>query len=420
MNIRFLLTLPFLVMLLAIAFMPFIHQKWWHAHFRKVAFGLGALTIFYYAFRLHETSKLLSVTHEYLSFIILVGAFFIVTGGIHLRVWGESTPWRNTLFLLVGSLLASLIGTTGASMLLIRPWIYSNRYRITAFHIVFFIFLISNIGGALTPIGDPPLFLGYLRGIPFFWVSTHLFVPWLIALIFLGAVFYFIDKNNFQKAPLPIREAETLDQAWKFKGGVNALFLILIIAAIFLASPWREIGMVLVACLSYSMTPRTIFEENKFSFYPLEEVAWLFFGIFATMMPVLDLLEQEKHFLSSFISLQAVHFYYFTGFLSAFLDNTPTYLTFLQLHLSMKELSLEKSQDILFALSHYGSTIIAISLGAVFFGGATYIGNGPNFMIKSIAEEANIRMPNFFKYIFLYSIPILLPLLVVVGWLFAR
>ena len=413
-----LMMLPFVVLLLAIAFVPFVYQAWWEAHFRKVASFLGGVIIFYYLLVLHDGFRLTLIFHEYLSFIILIGSFFVVASGIYLRVQGESTPLGNTLFLLGGALLASLIGTTGASMLLIRPWIHSNRYRITAFHLVFFIFMISNIGGGLTPIGDPPLFLGYLRGVPFFWVMKHLYSPWLVAMALLSIIFYFLDRRNFLRAIILVREEKTAEKVWTFRGIGNLGFLVCIVMAVFFPSPWRESVMILLALSSYFLTPKKIFESNKFNFHPIEEVAWLFFGIFATMAPVLDYLNQQKEMIASCMRLQPIHFYYLTGLVSAMLDNAPTYLTFLQLHLSFNGGSINSMSDVAFSAAHHASPITAISLGAVFFGGMTYIGNGPNFMIKSIAEEAGIKMPHFFKYIFYYSFPILLPILLLIGWLY--
>lgn len=412
--------IPFALMLLAVAFMPFIHHHWWQCHFKKVSFFLAGVIILYYLFVRHDAPRLGILLSEYISFIVLIGSLFVVTGGIYLRVKGEATPLRNTIFLLVGSLLSIFIGTTGASMLFIRPWIHSNRYRITAFHIIFFIFMISNIGGCLSPIGDPPLFLGYLRGVPFFWLFQHLWAAWLVAMSLLAVIFYFLDRRNFLEAPRKIRELETRQEVWTVKGLFNLFFLALIIAAVFLPTPWREGVMLLAALSSYLSTSKDIFISNKFTFYPIEEVAWLFFGIFATMVPVLEYLEHRTAMASSYALLQPIHFYYLTGFLSTCLDNAPTYLAFLELHLGMHGMSIESVSDVTYVAVNDPKTLIAITLGAVFFGATTYIGNGPNFMVKSIAEEAEIRMPNFFNYILCYSLPILLPVLVLIGWLFCR
>ncbi len=409
---------PFVLMLLGIVLMPFIHRHWWEAHFRKVSFVLAGLTLCYYFFILRDIPRLSVFCEEYLSFIILIGSLFVVTGGIHLRVQGESTPLSNTLFLFLGSLIAVVIGTTGASMLLIRPWIHSNRYRVTAFHIIFFIFMVSNVGGCLSPIGDPPLFLGYLRGVPFFWLLEHLWSAWLLAMVLLCGIFYFLDRRNFFQAPKQIRDVETNDESWSVSGLFNLFFLLAIIIAVFMPTPWREIVMVLAGVSSYFLTPKTIFEANKFSFYPIEEVAWLFFGIFATMIPLLEALEKKAAVLATYAQLSPFQFYYFTGGISAFLDNAPTYLTFMQLHLGSRGLSIESVQDVASIATHEPRALIAISLGAVFFGGMTYIGNGPNFMVKSIAEESKIRMPNFLYYVLCYSLPILAPILILVGWLY--
>ena len=416
---HFLITLPFVLMLLSVAFMPFLLPHWWEAHFRNVAIFFAAIIIFYYLLFQHNAHRLSLALHDYLSFIILIGSLFVVTGGIHLRVRGQATPLANVLFLIIGAVLANFIGTTGASMLLIRPWITMNRYRITAFHIIFFIFIVSNVGGCLSPIGDPPLFLGYLRGVPFFWLIKNLWSAWLLAIALLSGFFYFFDKKNFLRAPRAIRELETDEERWKFSGLFNLGFLSLIIGAVFLSSPWREILMLLAAVLSYKLTPKIIFEMNKFSFYPIEEVAWLFFGIFATMIPVLDYVEgASAASLLSAWHLGPIHFYYLTGILSAFLDNAPTYITFFEMHLGLLGMSHASHHDIALAVAHDVKTMMAISLGAVFFGAMTYIGNGPNFMVKSIAEEAEIRMPSFFNYLLRYSLPILLPILALVAWLF--
>lgn len=418
MKIHFVLMVPFVLMLLGIAFMPFVHCHWWNLHFKKVSFALSSIVIFYYLCVLHDAPRLGVLFSDYCSFIILIGSLFIVTGGMYLRVQGEATPWRNTLFLLVGSIMAIFIGTTGASMLLIRPWIYSNRYRITAFHIIFFIFMISNIGGCLSPIGDPPLFLGYLLGVPFFWLFKNLWAAWLIAISLLAIIFYFLDRRNFLQAPYNIRALETSEEIWTFKGVFNLLFLAVIIGAVFLPTPWRESMMVLAALTSYLLTSKNIFEANKFTFHPIEEVAWLFFGIFATMVPVLDYLEKTTAVISSYPMLQPIHFYYLTGFFSTCLDNAPTYLASLEFNLGIHGMSIEKASDVAHLATSTPKSLVGIALGAVFFGATTYIGNGPNFMVKSIAEHAQIRMPNFLHYILYYSLPILAPILVLIGWLF--
>ena len=415
-----LLLLPFFLQLLAIAVMPFLAHRWWERHYPKVSLLLGGITVFYYLLIQRHGGRLLDPLHEYISFVILMASLFIVAGGIHIRVKGEATPWKNVIFLLVGSVLASVIGTTGASMLLIRPWVRMNRYRITGFHTAFFIFLIANVGGGLTPVGDPPLFLGFLKGVPFWWTLEHLWRPWLLVVGLLVGIFYFIDRENFLRAPRAIREEETAEERWSFEGLGNLLPLGAILVAVFSPSPLREIMMVSAAFLSWYLTPRITHEMNDFTFAPIKEVAWLFLGIFATMVPALDYLEHHAPQLAESFGLGALHFFYLTGVLSSFLDNAPTYLAFLSVELGLKGGSLANSEDVLRIATLDPMHLIAISMGAVFFGAMTYIGNGPNFMVKSIVEQFGARPPGFFSYIFYYALPILLPVLALAGWLFLR
>ena len=415
-----LLLLPFLLQLLAIAVMPFLAHHWWERHYPKVSVILGGSTALYYLLILGRGGRLLEPLHEYISFVVIMAALFIVAGGIHIRVSGEATPWKNVLFLLIGSVLASVIGTTGASMLLIRPWVRMNRYRITGFHTAFFIFLIANVGGGLTPIGDPPLFLGFLKGVPFWWTLEHLWRPWLLVVGLLVGIFYFIDRENFLRAPRAIREDETAEELWAFEGFGNLLPMAAIIAAVFLPSPWREIMMAAATFLSWYLTPRLTHEKNDFSFAPIKEVAWLFLGIFATMVPALDYLEYHAEQLAGSMGMGSVHFYYLTGILSSFLDNAPTYLAFLSVELGLQGGTLGNPQDILRIATQDPKHLIAISMGAVFFGAMTYIGNGPNFMVKSVVAEFGARPPSFFGYIIYYALPILLPVLALAGWLFLR
>jgi len=407
--------LPFVVMLLSIAFMPFIHLHWWEKNYPKVAVALGAIAVTYYLVFLGQPGRVAEVAHEYLSFIALIGSLFVVAGGVHISVRGEATPLRNTVFLGIGAVIANFIGTTGASMLMIRPWIRMNKYRITAFHVVFFIFIVSNVGGALTPIGDPPLFLGYLKGVPFFWTAEYLWMPWLVVVGLLLIVFFVTDTFNFRRAPEVVRELETAHEEFRIDGKRNFFFIAVILAAVFMPVPWREIVMLGAALASWYFTPKQVHEMNHFNLHPVKEVAWLFFGIFGTMIPALDYLQLHSNALGVETPLQ---FYAFTGILSAVLDNAPTYLTFLAAALGQKGLSLGDPADVAaFAYSHT-PILVAISLGAVFFGAATYIGNGPNFMVKAIAQHAKVETPSFFGYVLRFSIPVLLPILILVGWLF--
>lgn len=418
---------PFALLLLCIALMPLFAAHFWEHHYPKVAVGLGLVTAGYYAFVQKDWHPLHHAAHEYVSFMALVGSLFVISGGINIRVKGEATPMVNTVFLLIGAVLANVIGTTGASMLMIRPWIKMNRYRITGFHIVFFIFVISNVGGALTPIGDPPLFLGFLRGVPFWWVIQHCWQAWALTVGILLAVFYAFDARNFRRAPKDVREKETAHEHWMFRGGKNLIWLGVVLAAVFLPKDIQEttllgvfsipaLVMFAAATASYFLTKQEVHEANDFNFGPVKEVGYLFVGIFLTMIPALQILQSGEAVQIS----SPMQYYFSTGALSAFLDNAPTYLSFLAASMGHEHLSVDSPADVLtFAASH-ASHLIAISLGAVFFGAGSYIGNGPNFMVKAIADKSKIRAPSFIAYMYRFSIPILLPILIVVGWIMVK
>ncbi len=411
--------LPFAALLLSIAICPLVASHWWHRHYPKVAVGLGAITIFYYLVALQSGGRMVHIAHEYVSFIALIGSLYVVSGGIHLSVKGESTPLANAAFLFVGAVIANVLGTTGASMLLIRPWIRMNHYRITAFHIVFFIFIVSNAGGCLTPIGDPPLFLGYLKGVPFFWVLEHCWAAWLICVTLLIAIFLAFDFRNFAKPPADVTTSMTASTHWKFEGGHNLPFIAVILGAVLFNKSLPllvpELLMVTAAVGSYFTTSKELLRSNHFNFEPIREVAWLFVGIFATMAPALDYLERHASSLGLETPMQ---FYWATGGLSALLDNAPTYLTFLAAALGDQGLSINNPADVMKFIESDNHLLVAISLGAVFFGAGTYIGNGPNFMVKNIAAQVGVRTPGFFSYLFFYAVPILLPVCGIIAFVF--
>jgi Na+/H+ antiporter NhaD/arsenite permease-like protein len=410
--------LPFALLLLAIATMPFINGGWWEKNYKYVALLLGIIPAVYYIVALDNLERVLASLHEYVSFIALVGSLFVVAGGIHMTIRGRSTPGENLLFLGGGALLANILGTTGASMLLIRPYLRNNKYRLSGFHVVFFIFIVSNIGGALTPVGDPPLFLGYIKGIPFFWITEHALLPWLMTLALLMGVFYLFDYRSFHKMPEKLRQQVLHENdSTKFTGLHNIVFLGVIIGSVFIERPvfLRELLMAGAAVGSWFTTKREIHKQNHFTYHPIQEVAWLFLGIFLAMIPALDWLSVNARSLG--ISSPS-GFYWSTGALSGVLDNAPTYLNFLAAAMGLAGKSIENAGDVHAFLESGTQHVIAISIAAVFFGAMTYIGNGPNFMVKSLAERSGAHVPSFFGYITRYSLPILLPLFILVWLIF--
>ncbi|HVS51656.1 MAG TPA: sodium:proton antiporter [Opitutaceae bacterium] len=425
------LILPFALLLLLIATMPLTPPRVkhvWDHYYPHIAIGLGAVVGAYYLLKIAGGGGILAHTmHEYVSFIALIGSLFVIAGGIHIKVKGEATPLVNIVFLAIGAIVANVIGTTGASMVLIRPWIRMNKIRISAYHVVFFIFIVSNVGGALTPIGDPPLFLGYLRGVPFFWLIDHVVEEWLFTVGLVLAAFYFFDRRSFKHMPRKLQaEVAAEHETWRFEGGINVLFLLVVIGAVFLPDRFflRELVMLGAAAASYLLTAKVVHEENAFSFGPIREVAFLFAGIFATMMPALGYLEEHGPELGFHRPAQ---YYFASGALSSVLDNAPTYVNFLQLAQStataenpraFAQLDPANPAAVHVLLAERPLFVIAVSLGSVFFGAMTYIGNGPNFMVKSIAHDAGVHCPSFFGYIVKYSLPILLPILALSGWLF--
>ena len=408
--------LPFALLLGAMAFAPLRAPRWWLHRYAWVALGLGAVTLGYYLFVLRAAPRVLHTGYDYLSFIALIGSLFVVSGGIHISVRGEATPLANVIFLFLGAIIANILGTTGAAMLLIRPWIRMNRYRVTAHHIVFFIFIVANVGGCLTPVGDPPLFLGYLQGVPFWWVARHCWPMWATALGMMLAIFYVLDRRNFARAPRSVREQETAHETWRFDGLPNLFFLAVILGAVFVERPilLREALMIAAAAGSWFTTPKAVHAANDFNFHPVREVAILFAGIFATMMPALDWLNLNARSVLGDQASPGV-FFWGTGIVSSTLDNAPTYLGFLHALFGVTG-----AHDVSELLRQDATSLVAISVGAVFFGAATYIGNGPNFMVKAIADQQKIRVPTFPGFIGKFTLPFLLPTLLAVWLLFFR
>ncbi|OGL38279.1 MAG: sodium:proton antiporter [Candidatus Schekmanbacteria bacterium GWA2_38_11] len=412
--------LPFALLLLSIATIPLINKEWWDKNYPVPSFGFGAIAVVYYIFFLNNITRMFHTGLEYISFITLIGSLFVVAGGIHINIKGQSTPHANVIMLLVGAIVSNFLGTTGASMLLIRPYLKVNKYRLTGYHVVFFIFIVSNIGGLLTPIGDPPLFLGYLKGVPFFWVISKVWHIWALTVVLVLTVFYFVDYHYYKKVREKTREeVEEKGEKTHVLGLQNIFFLFVILAAVFINKPplLREVIMAASAIGSYLTTKKEIHERNHFNFIPIKEVAILFAGIFATMVPCLDWLQLNADKLGIRTPGQ---FYWSTGILSSILDNAPTYLNFLSASFGLHHLQLDSHVHMEIFLKEHWEYLQAISVGAVFFGANTYIGNGPNFMVKSISEQAGAHCPSFFGYIIKYSLPILAPIFTVVWFLFFR
>ena len=400
---------PFAGLLLSIALLPLRAPHFWENHKNKalVAFLWSLPIAIFFLFQApHELALSMK---DYASFLLLLTALFIISGGIVLKGDLKATPEVNTIFLLIGAVLANFIGTTGASMLLIRPLLQTNSERRRTLHIpIFFIFLVSNIGGSLTPLGDPPLFMGLIKGVPFFW-TLRLFPLWAFMVAGVLAIFYVLDRHHYHHEECRdlIRDRRRVVPL-HMTGTINFLWIAGVIAGMFLPFPRREGVFILMAVMSLLTTKRECRTDNKFNYNPILEVAILFAGIFVTMIPALLILNARGADLGI---TQPWHFFWATGSLSSFLDNTPTYLAFF----SMAQ-GLGLNGDIMGIPTIF---LKAISAGAVFMGANSYIGNGPNFMVKVIAEEYKLKMPSFFGYM-AYSCAVLIPLFIVVTLVFFR
>ena len=432
--------IPFAGILLSIALFPLFAEEFWHHHFGKIsaiwAFMLLIPMIITFGFNATLYEVLHAYLLEYFPFIILLFALFTVSGGVRIKGYLKGTPEVNTGLLLIGTILASWMGTTGAAMLLIRPMLRANAWREKKVHmVVFFIFLVANVGGSLTPLGDPPLFLGFLQGVDFFWTTTHLFWEMVFVAAILLVLYYFWDKALYKKETNtpPVDDGS---EPLGIEGGFNLLLLLGVVGAVLFSglvhlgefevyhvhvtyeNLVRDISLLLLAWASWHFTSKESRAANGFNWFPIQEVGKLFAGIFITIIAPIAMLKAANNgegalqfvnnavFDSSGDPINEM-FFWITGMLSAFLDNAPTYLVFFN--------AAGGNADIL--MNQMTQTLVAISSGAVFFGALTYIGNAPNFMVKSIAEQSGVNMPSFGGYM-LWSFGILVPIYVIVTWLF--
>ena len=439
-NMGIVWVIPFAGILLSIAIFPLVLPDFWHHNFGKVSLFWATLLIVPFLIKEGISVTLYELLHvgllEYVPFIILLLALFTISGGVRLTGALVGTPIVNLIIIAIGTLLASWMGTTGAAMLLIRPLINANKHRKNKVHIiVFFIFLVANIGGSLTPLGDPPLFLGFLKGVSFFWTTSAMLLPMIIMVVALLIIFYFFDSYYVKKENIKI---DTSGE--KVKLGIEGVFnlgLILgVIGAVLISGFWkphvsfevyhgvhlelqnitRDILLLGLAYASWTYTPQQIRIDNEYTWFPIVEVAKLFAGIFITIIPAIAILKAGTNgalaFIISSVSNDSgpinMMYFWYTGILSSFLDNAPTYLVFFN----------TAGGDPITLMGELKNTLLAISAGAVFMGANTYIGNAPNFMVKSISESSGIEMPSFFGYFFKWAIPILMPLFIIVSWLF--
>ncbi|MGD0278143.1 MAG: sodium:proton antiporter [Smithella sp.] len=433
--------LPFAGILLSIALIPLFAPHFWGHHFKKISafWALVFSAPFLYCFRevaVHEILHIIII--DYIPFILLLWALFTVSGGIHIKGTFKGSPAVNTVILLTGTVLASIIGTTGASMLLIRPILRSNAWRMHKVHtIVFFIFLVSNIGGALTPLGDPPLFLGFLHGVPFFW-TMHILPEMVFASVVLLAIYFILDSCYFKKE-IKTAQTDAEFEPLRIEGSHNFIFLAGIIGAVLFSGTvklgeiniWgihqtienllKDAVLVVMGILSLTLTRQKVRRSNDFSWAPILEVAYLFGGIFITIIPALAILKAGEDgalvWLIKSVNTPA-HYFWASGLLSSFLDNAPSYLTFFNSALSKFYQGMPETKAVALLIEEKISYLAAISAGSVFMGANSYIGNAPNFMVKSIAEEAGVKMPGFLGYMFKYSIPILVVLFIIITLIF--
>ena len=501
-ELNLLWVLPFVGILLSIGLFPLFAPNFWHHHFQKIAAGFAVLFAvpFLAAYGWDAVHEILHIyVVDYIPFVILLWSLFTISGGIVVHGDLRGTPATNLGLILAGTAVASWIGTTGASMLLIRPLLKANAKRVRKVHtVVFFIFLVSNVGGSLTPLGDPPLFLGFLHSVPFFWTLTNLWQPALFSVVVLAAVYFLLDsyhaKRESPEALAPAADPRPLS----LEGTYNFLLLGGVVAGVLLSGSWdakgdltvgplvvddgdivlmeeiphetrhaegkataadraavadegiegvgplradpdnpgetedhrvklslqnlaRDLILVAMGLISLYVTPRRLREENGFSWFPIVEVAWLFAGIFMTIIPALAILQAGERGAMGFLIANVqttTHYFWVTGLLSSFLDNAPTYLTFFNTALGQFGFEGPEKQQVTQLIAEQNGYLVSISLGAVFMGANSYIGNAPNFMVRSIAEEADVPMPDFFSYILKYSVVYLIPLFVVVNWLF--
>ncbi|MFM2186916.1 MAG: hypothetical protein RIR43_1488 [Pseudomonadota bacterium] len=434
--------IPFAGMLLSIAIMPLAIPGIWHHHFGKIALGwsLAFLLPFAAVFGFGAASG--AVVHallaEYIPFIALLTALFTAAGGIYVRGNLHGSPWTNVKIMGIGAVLASLMGTTGASMLLIRPLIRANDNRKHVAHVVvFFIFIVSNAGGSLTPLGDPPLFLGFLKGVEFFWTVKTIFPETLFLVGALLVIFWFLDNWFYRREGVMPVDPTPDDEKFGLDGVVNFLPLLAVVGLVLMSGTWkpgvsfdvygtevelqqvvRDVLLVAVVFVSLKITPAGVREKNQFSWAPMQEVAKLFIGIFLTMIPVLAMLKAGEQGAFAAVARAVTGpdgqplpwaYFWFSGVLSSFLDNAPTYLVFFNL----------AGGDAAVLMTSLSATLAAISAGSVFMGANTYIGNAPNFMVKAIAEDRGIRMPSFFGYM-AWSGAVLIPLFIVMTFVWFR
>ncbi len=433
---------PFIGILLSIAIWPLAGPQFWHHHFGKIAAGwaLAFLVPFALVFGLGAAGAGLvhALLAEYVPFILLLTALFTVSGGIYIRGNLHGTPLLNAGILLIGGVLASFMGTTGASMLLIRPLIRANDNRKSCAHVVvFFIFIVSNIGGSLTPLGDPPLFLGFLKGVTFFWTAGHIWMDTVFLIAVLLVVFFVLDTWMYRKEGVSRPDPTPDTPSFGFDGSVNFALLAVVVALVLMSGMWksgvvfdiagthvglpglvRDLGLIVVTIVSLAITPKAVHDNNQFGWAPMQEVAKLFAGIFLTIIPVIAMLQAGENGPFGAVVKAVTNadgtpnpaaYFWATGLLSSFLDNAPTYLVFFN----------TAGGDPATLMGPLAATLAAISAGSVFMGANSYIGNAPNLMVKAIAEDRGVKMPSFFGYM-AWSFGILVPLFVVVTFLFFR
>jgi Na+/H+ antiporter NhaD/arsenite permease-like protein len=429
-------TLPFALILGAIALLPLIPKTagWWHSNLSRflvsVICSVATLSYLWIVNGWESVGMTLdhAVLQEYIPFIVLLFALYVISGGIHIGGDMRAHPAVNTGWLALGAAIASFIGTTGASMLLIRPLLNTNRERTHKVHtVVMFIFLVSNIGGTLLPIGDPPLFLGYLEGVPFSW-TFGLWVEWAVACCMLLAIYFVWDSVMYAKEPPAAKVFDKANvQPMSMQGSINILWLAGVVICVAVISPGRpipgteiiafdflrELGMLGLVVLSLITTRRSVREANQFNYGAIIEVAALFLGIFIAMQVPLAVLKAQGDSIAAALTETWMYFW-ITGGLSSVLDNAPTYLVFFKLAEAGTEPGAPGALELMNGSWISETRLIAISLGAVFMGSMTYIGNGPNFMVKAIAEQGGIQMPSFFGYIIRYSIPVLIPVFIII------